>query len=181
MRHFTIILVLILSGCSVQKPTASSETRFEASKLIDKAVVQMREGDLDAAEATYQVAYDMAQIPAALDGLGSVAFIKGHFQTAEQYFWQAYNSPVEEYPNALGNLALLYEKVGEIEHAQKIYQVAVEQDPANFKIRSNYAAFLAEYIEKSGIQPRAKFEILKAEAIQNHPVIDYNKQRINRN
>lgn len=170
-RLLSTSLVFILVGCSVPQPRPSLENRNTAKGLVDKGVISLRQGDTTGAKAAFEAAAEIAAIPEALDGLGVVAFLQGDTSVAERLFNAAYDHGV--YPHALGNLALLYESQGKLNLAREYYQRAVVEDPTNFRTRSNYAVFLAEYV---GDSQKAKDELLKAQAIKASPIGMHNQE-----
>lgn len=176
IRNLLCVLISVLAcGCSVVEAPPTLEAYQRASHLIDQGTLLLREGDLDRAEATFMVAYEIARLPAAIDGLGCVAFLRGDLGMAERRFIEAYQAD-EGYNNALGNLAMVYEAQGRDRAAEKLYARAVQENGENFRIRGNFGAFLA----KRGSREDARVEFLKAASIASHPLIEENLKRVER-
>ena len=144
----------------------------QALDQIDKGVLALRDNRLEDAEASFNVAFELAQLPAALDGLGCVSLIKGDLDIAEQYFTQAYEMD-SEYNTPLGHLALIHELKGETLKADRLYKMALEEEPENFRARNNYAVLVANDDQKLALN-----ELLRAKALVEHPVIDENIKRL---
>lgn len=158
---------ITFSGCYTYIPELSE--KHAALELIDRGTQKLRDGSFEEAEASFKAAYEVAALPEALDGLGSVATLRGNFDLAEIYFIKAYQGS-QFYPNALGNLALIKEKKGDIQSANALYLQAIREDPTNFRIRGNFSAFLSDYTSRG--KDEARMELLKAQALVDHPVLD---------
>lgn len=176
-RAVVAVSLLLLCGCAnVRQPELADRNRTK--ELIEQGRYYLRSGDLDKASAAFEVALEIAPAAAAFDGLGCVALLRGHYSEAERYLWKAYESD-ESYNHSLGNLALLYEARGEVSQAGSMYEWALQADPKNFRVRNNYAVYLAEHTgEKSLPTDRVKRELLKAHALAEHPVIEDNLKSI---
>lgn len=173
IKIFIIVVVPFLSGCFIYQPDLTE--KHKATELIDHGVIALRQGDLESAEATFEAAYEVGHLPQALDGMGSVALLKGDLDRAERFFRAAYNQD-PSYPNALGNLALVYEQRGDIVTAKNLYHQAIREDPANGRIRGNYSVFLAENNSESSYLARK--ELLKARALVDAPLVEYNLKNL---
>jgi Tfp pilus assembly protein PilF len=172
-RNGIIFVIVFCVGCAVVEAPPSFEASQRGLKLVDQGTLLLRSGELEKAEAAFLVAYELARLPAAVDGLGCVAFLRGDMVVAEQRFVEAYQAD-EGYNNALGNLALVYEATGRKEDATRLYARAVRENGDNFRIRGNFGAFLAD----SGNRQEAKQELLKAASIASHPLIEENLKRV---
>ncbi|RMD86891.1 MAG: tetratricopeptide repeat protein [Candidatus Dadabacteria bacterium] len=170
----SVVLALTAVGCSLQESPHVGEIS-KAMKLVDRGVAYLRTGELNRAEAAFSVAYEVGKVSAALDGLGSVAYLRGENRKAERLFWRAYNED-PEYHRSLGNLALLYEKEGNYSEALTMYRRAIKENPDDYRIRANYASFLAQHVEKGRMPYEAEFELMKAESLADHPIIRHNKK-----
>lgn len=169
---------LMLWGCAeLPQIQPGPETIRGAQVLVDQGTLHLRTAELDRAGSEFRLAWDMAQLPAALDGLGAVMFRQGDYAAAEKLFLQAAQLD-ESYPEALANLALLYEAQGLKEKAGYYYQLALERGPANARARNNYAAYIVDNDSSSRSMGRARAELFKAEAVMRHPVISANIQRV---
>lgn len=185
-RWLMLLIFFSLLGCAVVKETGPAAEQ-QARQLVDQGVLSLRSGDLERAEASFRVAYETKPLAAALDGLGCVAFMRGNAESAETYFVQAWQSE-ENYYTALANLALLYESRGLYSEAQKMYQMAIDGDPQNFRARNNLAAFLYDSVYVSDGPDKiedelrrkriVKNELLKAEALTEDPIIEKNLKEI---
>ena len=171
MRIFFVLLAVVISGCAVITP-ASVDEIHKARSLVTQGVQHLRLGQLDRARASFEVAYQIANLPEAIDGLGCVSFIEGDLDQAERYFVEAYERD-PEYVHVLGNLSLLYEARGEKKLADKLYRLALRENPENFRVRNNYAVFLQEAGTKGGRQA-----MLKAMALSDHPLMQQNLKQL---
>lgn len=176
---FTCLILLsgTLWGCALpQSPDISAQN--QALQLVDQGTYYVRAGELDRAEAAFKVAYEAGKLAAAVDGLGCVAFLRGNAQSAERYFIQAYQMD-ESYNDSLANLALLYESRGLYSKAEAMYRLAIKQDPRNFRARNNFAGLLFDNNKGGSVAARvAREELLKAEALAEHPLIKDNLNKI---
>jgi Tfp pilus assembly protein PilF len=145
--------------------------------LIDQGVAHLREGDTLRAASAFKLSAEVAPSAAALDGLGCVAMLNGHLKEAEQLFYQAVDLD-PQYGQAYANLALLYEATGNDELARESFNQALELDPAIATTRNNYAAFLAQSSavdhDRGERMLAAQAELLKAQALLEHPIIEEN-------
>jgi len=162
-----------LAGCMLPGPVGL-EAKHQALALVDQGTMLLRQGDLDQAEAAFRVAYELAGPAAAVDGLGCVAFLKGDLEQAEKYFVQAYQMD-ESYYESLGNLALLYESQGLYSQAKRVYSLAIQHNPGDYRARNNFAGLLLDIKEDA---QRARWELLKARALVDHPLISKNIERV---
>jgi Tfp pilus assembly protein PilF len=153
---------------------------MKATELIDRATLLLREGMLGEAQAGYEVAVSVMQLPAAYDGLGSVAFRRKDYSEAAKYFWKAYELD-SDYSHVLANLALLYEVTGNRERANELYIRAVKENPDYALVRNNYAVFLAYDFEYEPNADQAYAELQRARVLAQHPVIEDNLKQLSRN
>ena len=181
-----ILVLLVFNLCACAVPVAPNPSSInEGLKLVDQGTLQLRKGAFDQAQASFEMAWEIANLAAALDGLGCVAFLREDYPGAEQYFVQAYQQD-PDYSNSLGNLALLYERHGLSDEAQQLYERAIAEDPKNVRSRNNFAGFLVSegganrsaQGRKAGII-RAKHELHRAAALANNPIINENIGRLN--
>ncbi len=173
MRYKLLFVFLILcTSCAIipEKPITPG-ARFEAQEYVEKGAVLLQLEDLDGAKAAFEIAYDIAPIAAAVDGIGCVAFLKDEKNEARKLFLEAIRiNP--EYAESYGNLALLYESQGKLRQALSTYREAIEKNPKNYKIRNNFATFIAEYNIEG--KDKALYELKKAESIASHAFISEN-------
>ena len=174
-----VLPVLVLLGCvGMIEPTVSQ--RWEAEKLVDQGCAYLNLGDLNRAASAFTVSYELAPSAAALDGLGCAAFLAGRLEDAERFFLGAQNLDWN-YRNSIANLALLYEYQGRLEEAGRLHQRAIEAAPKNFRARNNFAVFLHEHGEgRGGSAAVVKGELLKAEALDDSPLIVDNIDKLER-
>lgn len=176
-RLILALIAWVLLGCA---PVASKPPTADpaiATNLIDQGVASMRQGKLEAAEASFQAAYEIANLPAAVDGLGCIALRRKDYAKAIELFKTAYDID-NSYSRALGNLALAYELSGDMESAEAAYKQAIFENPADYRARGNLGGLLIDYGTDTDRQ-RAKGELQKAYAIVPHPVIEQNLKEVN--
>lgn len=160
MKLLCLLLSILFFACSTGVPVV--EQRMLARKLIDQGVLHLRSGNLAEARAVFLMAGEIEQNAQFYDALGSLAFAEQKYLAAEKYFILAYQQD-NDYFNALGNLAVLYDILGERKLADELYQQVIKKDPKNFKFRNNFAVFLYDYYSKRGqSSDLAKEEFLKA-------------------
>ncbi len=170
-----IVSLFVFAACSAAK-IPSMEDEKESLRLIDEAVLYLREGELDRAESNFNLALELSISAAATDGLGCIAFARKDYPRAEELFWEAYDIDAS-YNNSLGNLALLYEVQGDMVKARELYEQALAQDTRNFRMRNNYAVHLAENDTSKEVVFK---ELYKAQALYNHPKIYDNINNLER-
>lgn len=166
----------ITSACAPQRmPDADSEIR--ALSLIDQGVAALRQADLDRAEAAFSVAAELNGSSAAYDGLGCVFFLRKQFGQAEKFFRHAIDLD-QQNSEALANLALLKEIQGLKAEAQKLYQLAIEADPKNFRARNNFAGLISDYYPETVAKTPALAQLSRAEVLVEHPLLDKNLNKM---
>lgn len=137
------VLAFFVCACAVQRIAPSLEDQRTALALVDHGTSDLRAGRLGEAEAAFKVAFELALLPAALDGLGCVAVRRQHLDSAAEFFLAALRlNP--QYTQALSNLAYVREEQRRGEEAEILYRKSIELSPANASTRNNYAVFLAE-------------------------------------
>jgi tetratricopeptide (TPR) repeat protein len=175
-RLRALFIAVVLTACGVAPAPPAPNRVADARKLVDRGTVELRRGALDKAAASYQLALELNPFPAAFDGLGCVAFLRGEFALAERYFKGALAvSP--SYSETLGNLALLYEAQGRRMEAEELFKAALNRDPRNYRARVNYAAFLVSANDRT-LKESAYTELLKARAVVAHPITEMNISQI---
>jgi tetratricopeptide (TPR) repeat protein len=163
-----------LLACAPTAAPVMSVVRFQrAMDLVDQGTLLLRANRLDEAQGAFAAAVDLGPMPAAIDGLGCIAFMREDFLLAEKYFVEAYNLD-KTYFASLGNLALLYELRGLSDKAIQLYRMALEAEPENFRTRNNIAVHLLD----KGESQAAKEQLLKALALAKHPVVAANVLRL---
>jgi Flp pilus assembly protein TadD len=173
--EWLLVIAAFCGGCAPPpSPEPMSVDFIEARRFIDAGTVHLRSGEFDQAAAAFDVAFQMAALPEALDGLGCVAFMRGELEIAARFFRAAYERD-PTYGQALGNLALVLESSGDAGGAAASYKRALELDPRNFRARTNHAAFIARQ-NGSTVLPGtdAQRELLRARVVHPHPLIEWN-------
>lgn len=162
------LLMLGVGGCSVEG-AASPERYHQALELVDKGVSFLRQEQFDQAQAAFLIAYDLAEIPEAVDGLGCVAFSQGDVATAERLFTRAFEID-PGYSEALANLALALEARRQLDSAETLYRRVLVYNPVDIKARNNFAALLFDKKDYAG----AKLELSQARVLVQHALIEQN-------
>lgn len=160
-------------GCVPLRPDPTLQQK--ALYLVDQGVAHLRRGEFDRAEASFQVARELAPLAAAADGLGCVALLQGRSAQAEQFFEEALELD-SGYTEVLGNMALLYEHTGQVERAELMYQRALHEDPDSMRVRNNYGVFLATKGREG--RGQAKRHFLGAAALEESGLVSANMLKI---
>jgi Flp pilus assembly protein TadD len=147
-----------------------------ALQLVDRGTLLLREKRFTEAEAAFQAAYELAPLPAALDGQGCSAFHRGDLIGAEQLFRQAYSMDVK-YDEALANLGLVLALQGRTEEASATYRSYLARRPEAAHVRNNL--IVLEY-ERGEATMTVVSELRKASLLTNHGVIADNLQTLDR-
>lgn len=178
--RIVLLMLLFLNSCSFIFER-SEEDKLKALQLIDQGTLHLREGNLEDAKASFILSNDINESAAATDGLGCVSFMKQDYIEAEKLYIKAYRME-DNYFNSLANLALLYEQTHSKKEARKLYELAVNANPTNFKIRSNFGAFLYDnYSKNSDESALGKEELYKAKNILPAKIITDNIKLIEEN
>jgi Flp pilus assembly protein TadD len=165
---FLVVFLVLLGGCFGTKVPQHRLDR--AHQLVDEGAKALRAGKLDDADASFSMADELAAIPAAVDGRGCVALLKGDWDKAERFFIKAHTLD-SEYTRALGNLGLLRDLQGRKEEAKTLYSKVLTYDPDNGEVRNNLAVL--EY-ELKGSTLEALQQLKKADLSKNDGVIRSN-------
>ena len=174
MKRILLLIYLVFPGCLLPGPQPITVDRHQDSlKMIDQGTVLLRGGQLDRAQASFVVAFQLAPCSAALDGLGSVAYARGDFVEAEKLFKKAYEMD-PTYGVALSNLALLYENQGFHARARSLYLQAEVLEPRNIRLKNNFAVFRAKRGDLAG----SRESLLEAAAIADNPIIEANVKSV---
>ena len=160
-----LFILMIFTACSYNFERDADDYAV-ANNLISHATRKLEEGDLEEARATFLLSNEIIESAAALDGLGCAAFLSGNLELAQSYFISSFKKD-NKYYNSLGNLALLYDYVGWKNEAIKLYNIAIQGNPKNYKIRNNFAALLYDNNSReSGSRLQAKAELFKAKSLR---------------
>ena len=176
VRYLISIMTLSALACSPSAPPEAIDVR-DADALVSQGTLLLRHEKLEEAEAAFRVALDLYDSPAAVDGLGCVAMLRGDAARAQALFIRAYEMD-ESYTNSLGNLALLYELLGFTDEAKLLYQRALLENPRNYRFRNNFAAFLHDKVMRTEL---SREEFRKAQALVKHEIIEDNLDTLERN
>ena len=179
-RHRIALMGILLSivACAPLAPKSSGAALDTARRLVDRATLALRAGDLDAAQAGYEVALQNAPLASAIDGLGCVAFLRGEYPTAATLFERAYAQDPGS-ASALFNLAMVQEVLGREELARQLYERGIELNPRDARGRANYAALLADRSRSNGRSAlEARRELLRAQALAKTGLISRNIQTL---
>ena len=130
----------LLTSCSLlQLPDRyTEEQKLRSAQYLLQAATELEKQDLQAARASYQLAYEIVPNAIALDGLGAICHRRKHYADALEYYIRA-NQLDPHYPGVLANLALLYYETGNYRQAQKFFVLANQKNPDNFKIKNNFS------------------------------------------
>lgn len=170
------LVMSLLSGCMVWRvPTMRDQER--ASVLIDQGVTSLRRGEFGAARISFQLARELFESAAAIDGLGCVALLEGDLEKAEMLFNEALEIDFS-YTEVYGNLALLREYRGDDSGADALYRKAIELDPGSYRTRNNYAIFLAHRDERD--LPSIRTELMKAALLGEASLMNDNLTQLSR-
>ena len=174
MKRFIFILCIFFVACAPVSNQGSIVDKTKAKELIDIGVIHLRQRNFNKAKAAFKVSYELDASPAALDGLGCIATLENDYKNAQRYFLDAYALD-SDYSYALGNLAFLYQVMGNEKASSQLYQKALHANPDNFRARNNLAGLLAESYNESEY---SKNELLKASVVAEHPIVVRNLKRV---
>jgi Flp pilus assembly protein TadD len=164
-----VTMSLALIACA-PRSEVSPQRRRMAVQLVDRGTLLLREKRFTEAQAAFEAAYELAPLPAALDGQGCSAFHRGDLIGAEQLFRQAYSMDVN-YDEALANLGLVLALQGRGEEASAVYRSYLARRPDAAHVRNNL--IVLEY-ERGEATMRVVSELRKASLLTNHGVIAEN-------
>ena len=160
------LLQAFLYGCAPRRAVPEEEYK-RAVALVDQGVVFLRQKKLEEARKSFELAGDLAPLPAARDGLGCVELASGNFTRAASLFEEAYHMD-SSYDSALVNLGLARELEGNVEEARGIYMKILGKTPSSVQARNNLAAL--EYDNGAGTMDVLR-ELDKALMLSSHQVI----------
>ena len=160
ITHYIILLqsVALAVGCALPSSQPSPERVKQAQELVDSGVGSLRRGKLDAAQAAFSMAYEVAPLAAALDGMGCVAFRRGDQRAAEDLFRRAIELDTT-YGEAVANLALLLDVTRRGDESAELYDRLLQAYPEDGVVRNNRAVM--QY-ERDGETGKFKEEMSKA-------------------
>lgn len=166
--RFLLAILIVLGGCFGSKVPQYRIDR--AYQLVEDGTKALRAGKLEDADAAFSIAVDLAEVPAAVDGRGCVALLKGDWERAERFFLKAHALD-GDYTRALGNLGLLRDLQGRKEEAKILYSKVLTYDPENWEVRNNLGVL--EY-ELKGSTLEALQQLKRAELSNDNGVIRRN-------
>ena len=103
----------------------------EVTKLIEQALNFKRKGDLISAELDLKKALKTEPNNfIVLNNLGNIYSAKNELKKAKDFFSRAINIK-QDYSNAIFNLALINEEMGNKNVAVELYKNAIKHDPDN--------------------------------------------------
>jgi Flp pilus assembly protein TadD len=155
-----------LTGC-VSHQGVSEEMQRHALELVDRGTLLLRERRFGDAQAAFETAYELAGLPAAVDGQGCTAFHQGDLIGAERLFRQAFSMD-GNYGEALANLGLVLAVQGRKDEAAAAYRSYLVQRPEAAHVRNNL--MILEY-ERGEATMRVESELRKAAMLTNYGVI----------
>jgi Tfp pilus assembly protein PilF len=165
---FVLIAVGVLPGCfalddEIKLPRGSGI----AAELVASGVEALEHGKIARAEASFDLAEEIAPSAEGKDGLGAIAFLDGRLDDAEGYYKAAY---AEGYAPAAWHAAMAEEASGNTDEAEARYRAALRESPDDARLRNNFAVFLLEHGERF----EARAELLRASILEENPLIDSN-------
>ena len=172
IKKIVIVLVIVVtafttSACTPRltllSPQEAVSLERELVNLLKSGLTLMRTGDLEEAQATFDIAKELSPSDArVLDALGCVAFRRGALDRAKDYFSQSVASD-RKYSRAYAHLALVAETNGDFKEAALLYKMAIKLNPLNFRGRHNYGIFVKHSYNAEEL---SKWEKKKAEAVR---------------
>jgi len=172
MRRWLCKLLLLAAAAACAPYERPDAVRIaEALAIVDRGTAALRSGDLSAAATAFELAFENGRLPAALDGLGCVAFRRSDAPGAQRYFLAAYDAD-NSYTQALAHLALLYHLRHLDQPAETLYRRALAENPRLFDARNNFAVFLSDKHKAAAHEVQRELE--KAYLLVPHAVIAEN-------
>lgn len=171
------LVICFMSACTVMQNSPLDEQR--AQEMVDRGVSFLRTASYEQAEASFRVAAELAQIPAAYDGLACVHFLRGNVLEAKSLYKKII-SWFPSYARSRANLALIYDLEGQSSAAAALYEDALSLEPLNYKVRNNYGALLLNSKNHTA-RSAAKSYLIDAQVIADHPIIRANIETIRYN
>lgn len=162
-RILLILALLAGSSCVRYQP---AKLKPEAAKMVEKGVVLLRRGELEQADAAFEVAAILHPHAITSDALGCICLVKSDLPCAERHFKEALKRD-SSYVHGWNHLALLYELRGDRDLALVTYQRVLQMEPLDYAARNALAANQAEL----GQFADAKSEFRKAIAVAELPLI----------
>jgi tetratricopeptide (TPR) repeat protein len=179
MKSHKYLLALTLSAllCTGCAPAIEMRSAYwhQAEQYVGFGALELEQGRLEAAERWFGLALEVEQLPAALDGLGCLAFRRQNYSQARRYF-EAAIALDESYYQALANLAQVEEHDGNHQRALELYARVLEQRPTHVAARNNLAVLLEEQGKLTVSELRE--ELLRANLIEYQPIVIENIQKV---
>jgi Flp pilus assembly protein TadD len=172
LRWATVLIMLIMStitGCAVKHPAPVD--RLSAREHVTLGEIYAAQGHPDLATQEFRAALaQQADLPAALVGLGNVAFQAGEMHTAEQHYRRALHA-APHHPGAANSLAMIYVLSGDrLDEAERLARGALERSGV---LRPYILETLATVYIRQGRYRDAAFAVDEAErlAAPDSPVL----------
>ena len=123
----------------------------EVAKLITQALNFKQEGDLISAEHNLKKALRIEPDNfIVLNNIGNIYSTKNELKKAKNFFTRAINIK-HDYSNAIFNLALTNEEMGNKSKAVKLYKKAIKYDPNNLGFYYNLSRIDETFFNKNNI------------------------------
>lgn len=176
MRNWYFVCFLLVGCVPYESQEPFHPDRYlQAMELVDKGTQLLRSKRFQQAAATFSVAVDIMPLPEAYDGIGCAWLELGDLQGAEKMFWTAFRQN-PDYWYSLGNLALLYERVGERRAARDLLREVVRNLPGDYQVRNNLGVLTVGNDDgMSGSGGEALEHFRKAIALRDHPQVLRNR------
>lgn len=162
-----LLLLLSFSGCVPPAPLVLSPEQLAAKEqklvsLLTIATQDLRANKLAPAEAALKLAQELSpDDPRVLDGLGCVAWRRGNYDLAEEFFKRAL-SQNGLYDRGYMHLAFIAAERGDSRAAEELLRISLQLNPLNFRARNNLAAELLDAGARPGARAEAYNELLIA-------------------
>ena len=178
MKKIIYVLTLfVFSACFSLKPDPTVDELVKARQFVEMGTMQLLQGQLDEAEATFELANEIAELPETVDGLGCVAFMRQDFKEAHRLYWKAHELD-PDYAEAIEHLALMYDVLGFDDEADIMYKRALAMDPTLFQGHNNRAVFMAE--KNKGFHKEIQNSFLKSQALLDNVIVRENIEKFKR-
>lgn len=125
MKHFTIIMILLLSMDCMSESSVSMSDLNEANELMNEGIFHLQNQKFEKAIGVFKKAKSKnPNSPDIPNNIGFCYLSLNELDKANDYFLESINID-PNYSNALYNLGVLRQKVGENEQAKNYYLKAI--------------------------------------------------------